>query len=324
MALTKEQIIALQSIKGIGLATINKIQKASFINNIYSFRDLYALLKDNLNKNVSLTYEDLLKAKDVASEILDKSEKLGIKVISQYDEKFPNQLLSTVDETGKLAVPNLLYYKGNLNATNNISLAIIGTREPSEEGLFAARHFAKAFASLGVNIVSGLALGCDTAAHCGALDVKGLTTAFLAHGLDSIYPKENSRLADEIIENGGVLMSEYPIGESVDKYKLVARDRLQSGIANATLVIQTSVKGGAMHAAISTLKANKPLFVVEYAKNLGEIVSGNIYLRQEAIGLPYVSAEAIGAEKQRFFDFLLRKGQRSGNKSLEVEQLSLF
>ena len=206
MALTKEQIIALQSIKGIGLATINKIQKASIINNIYSFRDLYALLKDNLNKNVSLTYEDLLKAKDVASEILDKSEKLGIKVITQYDEKFPNQLLSTVDETGKLAVPNLLYYKGNLNATNNISLAIIGTREPSEEGILAARHFARSFASIGVNIVSGLAIGCDTAAHYGALDVEGVTIAFLAHGLDSVYPKENQILADEIIEKGGLLL----------------------------------------------------------------------------------------------------------------------
>lgn len=327
MALSKEYIIALQSIKGFGIATINKIQKASIGNNVYSIRDLHALLGDILNIKVLPTVGDLLKARDIAYDILEKSEHMGINVISSYDAEFPQQLLSTVSETGKLSIPNLLYYKGNLNITHSPALAIIGTREPTVEGVFAARHFADAFAAIGVNIISGLALGCDTAAHQGALDSNGLTTAFLAHGLDSVYPKENIKLANEIVDRGGLLLSEYPIGEAVNKYNLVARDRLQAGLSNGTLLVQTSLKGGSMHAVNATLMANKPLWVVEYSKDLGEKISGNRYLREgkngRVIGLPYVSKEEIIEKKQQYLELLKFEPQNIDKRFVE-DQLSLF
>jgi DNA processing protein len=88
-------------------------------------------------------------------------------------------------------------------------------------------------------LISGLALGCDSAAHKSALSANGLTTAFLAQGLDKIYPSENKSLAKSIIEKGGLLISEYPIGEKISTGKLIERDRLQAALAQATIVIQS-------------------------------------------------------------------------------------
>jgi len=105
----------------------------------------------------------------------------------------------------------------------------------------------------------------------------------LANGLDhaSIYPEENQDLAEEIVNSGGLLLSEYRIGTTVNRYNLVARDRLQAGLASATLIIQTGVKGGTMHAANATLMANKDLFVMLFkdeGTNNHEKCLGNAYL----------------------------------------------
>lgn len=288
MALSNEFIITLQSIKGFGLATINKIYEASEGNNIFSLEDLYVLLKDSLNIKKLPDFDTLEIANQKAKAIISKSEGLGIGIISRYDSKFPQKLLLTVNELGKPAVPIILYYKGDLSITSKPSLAIIGTREPSEEGAKAASYFAESFAAYGINIVSGLAIGCDSEGHRGAISVNGATTAFLAHGLDTIYPKENEDLAQEILDKGGLLLSEYPIGTDVNKYNLVARDRLQSGLADATLVIQTGIKGGTMHAATTTLLANKTLFVVKYKDMTSEKVAGNIYLHSK--GAKYITS----------------------------------
>lgn len=171
-------------------------------------------------------------------------------------------------------------------------LAVIGTREPTAEGSNGGKYLAGQFAKCGYNIVSGLAIGCDTCGHEGALSVGGKTTAILANGLDhdSIYPKENQELAEKIVENGGLLLSEYPISTIVNRYNLVARDRLQSGLSKATLVVMTGVKGGTMHAATATLKANKPLYVMRFKNeetNKHEKCLGNAYLVEQ--GARYIS-----------------------------------
>ena len=158
----------------------------------------------------------------------------------------------------------LLWYRGDFSITQLPGFAVIGTREATPEGVAGGTYLASEFAKRGFNIVSGLAIGCDTCGHKGALKVGGKTTAILANGLDhdSIYPPENQDLAEEIVKNGGLLISEYRMGTPVNRYSLVARDRLQSGLSFATLVIQTGEHGGTMHAANATLKANKPLFTV--------------------------------------------------------------
>lgn len=171
----------------------------------------------------------------------------------------------------------------------------------------AGKYFASRFASQGVNIVSGLAIGCDTAVHEGALLVGGATTAFLGGGLDEIYPRENEGMARRIVDNGGLLLSEYPIGMPGNKYTLVARDRLQAGLASATLVIQCSRHSGTMHASKATLSAGKPLLVVDYKSGVDPSrTEGNEYLK--SIGAMGLSSEAFAASPEKYLGLV--KGRR--------------
>lgn len=219
-----------------------------------------------------------------AQRIIDASVAAGIGAVSFLDDQYPKQLLKTVDERGNLSVPVVLYYKGDISIASQPGLAVIGTREPTSEGERIGVFLAAEFAKRNFNIVSGLAIGCDTCGHRGALKVGGKTTAFLAHGLTTIYPPQNAGLAERIVEEGGLLMSEYSIGTPLSPYYLVARDRLQSGLSKATLVIQTGRNGGTMHAANATLAAQKPLYVVGYKDvftQSHEKTEGNAYLVQK-------------------------------------------
>ena len=274
-------ILALQSVKGCGPAMIERIYK-----NLHGFtgKDVFDAIKRlKLKPFADIDYEDFCTLERRADRLLDRSEEMGIKAVSIYDDSYPSRLRNTIDENGKKCPPLVLFYKGDLSVAELPGIAIIGTRDPSPEGVKAGLFFGEKFAELGLNIVSGLALGCDTTGHRGALAAKGKTTAFLAHGLDTVYPAENEELAEAIVANGGLLMSEYPIGTPVNAYRLVARDRLQASLGDATVVIQTGIKGGTMHAVNATLMANKPLYVVNYKDGgswkLQEKIKGNIYLQ---------------------------------------------
>lgn len=271
MALNTELILTLKNLKGIGNKTILGIaEKApSFIRTIEDLNLFWEKLKGK--KFEKYSQEELMEAHQKALTILKEAEDNGVEVISYYEDCFPQILRETVNEEGSADAPLILFYRGNLDALQKPGVAIIGTREPTAAGEKAGLFFSEKFAEKGYNIVSGLAIGCDTTAHRGALKAKGTTTAFLANGLDwnSIYPKENLDLAKEIVENGGLLLSEYPVGQTGSRYTLVARDRLQAGLSYATIVIQTGIKGGTMHAVGATQKAKKPLFMVKY-KNTEE------------------------------------------------------
>lgn len=279
-------LIALQNIEGCGVATTRKI--CDYINErqicITMPTDLFRILPEMKDKKVikaklsNVSLFDIEEAYHQAKGIIERSLAREIGILSIYDSEYPEVLRSTIDENGKLDAPLLLYYKGNLAALSMPTIAIIGTREPNNDGIIAGRYFGKAFSESGFNIVSGLALGCDSCGHEGALEGKGITTAILAHGLDTIYPSQNKDLAENIINKGGLLLSEYPVGTQVSRFSLVARDRLQAGLALATLVIQTGVKGGTMHAANTTLLAGKALYTVMYKDMSAFQVQGNIAL----------------------------------------------
>lgn len=268
------QILTLSNIKGVGIKSIQKVGNYLFdcgkiIEDKTEFANLLSILKVK-KKNASakgttfITVEDLQEAEDMAIKIKSASEREGIGIISYYEDEFPQILKNTIDEDGKLSPPLLLFYKGDVSIINMPCIAVIGTREITHNGEKAGMYISKEFAKRGFCIVSGLAIGCDTVGHKGALEVGGKTIAFLAHGLDTIYPSQNKELAEEILSKGGLLLSEYPIGMEVNRYNLVARDRLQAGLSMATIVIQTGEKGGTMHAANTTLKAGKPLYTIYY------------------------------------------------------------
>ena len=286
MGLTKEQILTLTFLKGIGPKKILSIgttinDRELHVDSYEGLHEVMKGMKDKKIQNVSL--DDLNAAYRDARKTIEYSESKGIGLLGYYDEEFPQNLRNTINEEGKLDPPLLLWYRGDLSVLSTTGLAVIGTREPTKVGAAGGEYLAGEFAKRGLNIISGLAIGCDTCGHKGALKVGGKTTAILANGLDhdSIYPEENQDLAEEIVNSGGLLLSEYRIGTIVNRYNLVARDRLQAGLASATLVIQTGVKGGTMHAANATLMANKDLFVMLFkdeGTNNHEKCLGNAYL----------------------------------------------
>jgi DNA processing protein len=274
MALTKEQILTLTclkevDVKGVGPQKIFAIGAAIDDRNlvINSNDDLAKLMSGMKEKAIQkVTLKNLNEASNVARKIIETSSQAGIGLVGYYDNEFPDVLRKTVNEEGKLDPPLLLWYRGDFSITQLPGFAVIGTREATPEGVAGGTYLSGEFAKRGFNIVSGLAIGCDTCGHKGALKVGGKTTAILANGLDhdSIYPPENQELAEEIVQNGGLLISEYRIGTPVNRYSLVARDRLQSGLSLATLVVQTGENGGTMHAATATLQAGKPLYTMYF------------------------------------------------------------
>lgn len=320
MPIPSEIILTLKMLKGIGNKTILKIaqQAKGSINNIDELICFWTTLKGKTFEKV--TDDNLIEAYHNATRVISNSVKHGVGVFTYFDDCYPDILKQCTDESGKLDPPILLYYRGNIDALKLPGIAVIGTREPTENGVKAGLYFSEQFAAKGYNIVSGLAVGCDTTGHKGALQAGGTTTAFLANGLDwdSIYPKENLNLAQQIVENNGLLLSEYPIGQSCGAYGLVARDRLQAGLSLATVVIQTGVSGGTMHAVNATLASKKPLFAVRYNSSTDkehEKVQGNAFLIKEKGAYPLQSTsldfviDIINASQQR--DKLNQSSQKS-------------
>ena len=301
--LNNQQLIALTLLKGCGAATTMKIAKAAADVTLGTPAELTDFVAECKSKNLirkTFDFKDVEIACESAEQLILKSEDNGIGVITYFDTIYPERLRKLRTEDDKNTPPVILYYKGNISAVSMPAVAIIGTREPTKEGVVAGEMMGKLFAEAGFNIVSGLALGCDSAGHRGALSAKGVTTAFLAHGLDTVYPPENHELAERIVNNGGILFSEYPIGTHLSRYTLVDRDRLQSGLAQATIVIQTGEHGGTMHAANATLVSNKPLYVIKYKSDYlmyDDKVRGNSLLVSK--GAEYLSSDNVSQVIER-------------------------
>ncbi|MDD4830965.1 MAG: DNA-processing protein DprA [Candidatus Pacebacteria bacterium] len=159
--------------------------------------------------------------------------------------------------------PKLLYYAGEMVAEENC-LAIVGSRICSPYGKETALEMAKKAAQSSLTVVSGLAAGIDSMAHQAAVQAKKRTIAVLGGGLDfqSFYPKQNLRLAGQIIENGGVLISEYPPKTKPANYTFPQRNRIISGLSLGVLVIEARIKSGALITADYAKKQNKKIFAV--------------------------------------------------------------
>ena len=316
MALNTEIILTLQQLKGFGTKTIIGISQIG--EDINTIEELCHSWKSRKGKRFeSISTEDLYSANKAALRVLDACQRENIGIISYDEPLFPTMLRNCINEEGKEDPAILLYYRGNIDALQKPGIAVIGTREPTPNGIKAGNFFSAEFAKQGFNIVSGLAIGCDTTGHEGALSVGGTTTAFLANGLDwnSIYPKENLELAKRIVENGGLLLSEYPIGQTCNRYSLVARDRLQAGLSYATIAIQTGIKGGTMHAVRTTINNNKILAVVNYKEQsvkCNENVAGNELL---------ISRGSFSLRKAEvLFEFL----QQGGVLNYQNDELRIF
>lgn len=213
--------------------------------------DLVAYSPHELARRVPLMARALTgrawdQAHKAADAQLSQCESAGVRILSRLDPDYPVLLAESPDD------PVLLWVKGKL--PTQATVAVIGAREATAHGIEIAQRITRELVNTkGFSIVSGLAIGIDTAAHKSALAAQGHTVAVLAHGLHMIAPAENRELAERILEGGGALVSEYPMGRPPKGHQYVQRDRTQAGLAQGVVMVQTDLKGGSLHATRSAL-----------------------------------------------------------------------
>jgi len=285
-------ILTLLALPRVGRVTARRI--AAEIQEVprscADLADAIEQVAPQVHRMPSVTRGDVTTAFDAADRQLDQCDSAGVRVVAFGDSQFPKRLRAIDDS------PLVLFVRTAVPICwDDPAVAIIGTREPTEYGMKAGHRFAQRAAESGVVVVSGLAMGCDAAAHRGCLDSKGQTFAVLAHGLDSVYPASHRHLAEEIVDRGGMLISEYGWGVAARANYFVERDRLQSGLSDAVIVVETDVEGGTMHTVGFATKQSRLLAALQHPEQLlGEPKTrGNQKLIREGRAVPLSDAQSL-------------------------------
>ena len=176
-------------------------------------------------------------------------------IVTLADAAYPRALLDIADP------PTLIYVRGRLDLLQRPALAIVGSRNPTPQGIKNAENFSAALAQSGLIIVSGLALGIDTAAHLAALSVQGDTIAVIGTGIDRIYPARNLDLARRIVKQGCII-SEFPLGTPAVAHNFPRRNRLISGLARGVLVVEAAAESGSLITARLAGEQGKEVFSI--------------------------------------------------------------
>lgn len=246
------KLLALSMLKGIGPATLRKMagmanfETASPEQLSYQFPSNSTILRDTAAWTQAL---------EEAEKQAEEAERYSARILSPLDADYPQLLAATKDD------PFLLFVRGTLAPNPAKSAAVIGTREPTAHGTVIAQRIAHYLVEQGWSVVSGLAKGCDALAHQATLDKGGHTVAVLAHGLHTVAPKTNLRLAEDILNKGGALVSEYRFGVEPRPEFFVKRDWIQAGLAQGVVMIQSDLKGGSLHASRAALDYGRWLAV---------------------------------------------------------------
>lgn len=181
---------------------------------------------------------------------------MQIKEISIFEKEYPKCLKNIYNP------PMKLYVAGDYNLLSNFKIAIIGCRNCTEYGRKCATKFASELTQKNVIVVSGLARGVDSFAHSACINSGGKTIAVIGSGLDVIYPKENMWLYKKIIDTGGAIISEYPLGTKPLQYNFPARNRIISAISDGVLVVEAKEKSGTLITVDFALEQGKNVFVI--------------------------------------------------------------
>ena len=245
------KLLALSMLPGIGPANLRKLAAVEGFSSksIGQIADEVASLKNALAKG---NWSDALSKAEEQAEFAARDD---IRILSPLDEIYPALLAATRDD------PFLLWVRGSLAPDPLKSVAIIGTRDPTAHGKQITRRITRYFVEQGWSVVSGLASGCDAIAHQEAVDARGHTAAVLAHGLHTVAPSTNRRLAEDIIGAGGALISQYPMGTDAHPHQFVQRDKTQAGLSQGVIMVQSDVSGGSLHASGAILRYGRWLAV---------------------------------------------------------------
>ncbi|HEY1660686.1 MAG TPA: DNA-processing protein DprA [Candidatus Sulfotelmatobacter sp.] len=193
---------------------------------------------------------------ELAREELARAAEQEVVLLCYEDAGYPPRLKEIYDP------PIVLYVRGNVELLKQPGIAMVGTRHPTPYGSGMAERLACDLAVHGLVIISGMARGVDTASHRGAISAKGKTIAVLGTGVDVMYPKENSRLAEQILALGGAVISEFPLGTSAFPQNFPIRNRILSGMSVGVLVVEAAEYSGTRITARCALEQNRDVFAV--------------------------------------------------------------
>ena len=334
--------IALSMIPNLGPSSCRKLLEA------YPGEDIFSLPP----KELRMAFAGHL---DMAEAIIGKTtharaeeewrfaERYGLRVLFCTDAEYPERL--NREETQDC--PVLLYVKGPLDLNPERALAVVGTRRATPQGRNFADQLIGLLKPLEMPVISGLAYGIDTAAHTAALNHGLPTVAVLGHGLDRIYPSQNRRLAAQIIEQGGALVTEYPSGTAINPGYFPARNRIIAALSDATVVVEASEKGGALITAAIAAGYHREVFAVPgrpsdtYSKGTNNLIATNKALilrdaddlcyqmgwplpnRQSAGELQRELFRTLSPDAQRLYDLLKGQGQLTLDELVTLSGMSM-
>lgn len=203
----------------------------------------------------------------------------SINIIEKNDSRYPSLLKEISD------APKKIYILGELppdSPVGGLKIAIVGTRKATEQGKKIAKKLAEELTNLGIIVVSGLAMGIDTAAHEGAIAASGKTIAVLANGLNKIYPAQNENLAKKILELNGTLISEYPANTPSFPSQFLERNRIVSGLSSAVIVIEAPERSGSLVTARLAAEQGREVFVFPGPVNHPNYIGSHKLIRDGA------------------------------------------
>ena len=252
----KEAMFFLSTLPNLGYHS-----KRIIYENILPVNGIFTINNEVLKKELKLNEGQVAaikKLKDKVNELHESYRSLeerGIKFILPNEDEYPKKLLFTKD------YPFGLFFKGDMPKSNK-SVAIVGSRSPSEYGLSMAKFIACTLAQNGVDIISGMALGIDTMAHEGAIEGGGRTFAVLGTGINVCYPQSNFSLYEKLSKGCGGVISEFPLGTNPLKINFPIRNRIISGLSDITIVMEARLKSGSLITASHALEQGREVFAL--------------------------------------------------------------
>ena len=254
--------------ESINFFKLNRIEKIEFLKSFFS--------EDNIEKILSV-FDKLALYKIETEKIIKNCEEKNIKIFYYSYENYPKNLMDIKES------PYVIFVKGNLPSNEELekSFAIVGTRKPSKEGIDFARDIGQYLSKNSIYNISGLALGIDTIGHNMSLQKTG---AILGQGLNlEIYPRENIKLAEKILENKGFLLSELIPQTEISLFSLIKRDRLQSALTSGIVIAETGIKGGTVNTFKYAREQKKKIFVSEINKEFIKKYKKNLIIIKNSL-----------------------------------------
>lgn len=273
-------LIALNQIDKVGDKRISEL-----INHYDSVENIF----EDKEENIKLLLEKKFKSQignfnkneilDKANDIIEKSKSYGIGILSLFDEEYPFNL-KQIDNP-----PYILYYKGDLKKLRRNSIAVVGTRFPTDKSYKYAFDISSKLSALNISVVSGMAKGIDKEAHIGAISSGANTVAVLGCGIDNVYPSENLKVYNKLIEKG-LIISEFEVGRKPDKTNFPRRNRIISGLSYAVIMVEASSKSGALITVDFALNQGRDVYIAPYDEKLKEYY-GNHKLYKDGAKIAY-------------------------------------